>query len=402
MNKPLLYARRIVLVSACVAASAIPTNADVQTEYFWNDDPGIGHATTLALSAYDADGYSLSSIPTDVLPEGFNLLGIRSSNKGQWSPTYLTYVWNRTIPVNQIDAAEYFWDSDPGIGRATQIGNLADINNAEGPFSIDTSELPNGEHLLGIRVRSNGRWSTTYINRVLINPNMPIKIIGLEYFWGSDPGIGNATSVALTPSHEVEIDPLSLPFPDEVLDEYTLSMRLQTNDGWGPTYTWSHDNIPVTDINVAEEDISLNVDDTKTLSANALPVDAFHPGIAWTSDNPEIVSVTSAGEVKAMAKGTTLLHATSTHYPSIEKTCRVTVFDQGLSQADILTDGEVTVRGIDGGILVEGVSEGVVTVYLPTGAVAARHAATPSLTIPAESGIFLVDVGGTIHKIAVP
>ena len=89
-----------------------------------------------------------------------------------------------------IVAAEYFWDEDPGAGNgiALSVGTPDDEINAT--FTISTTGLPQGQHLLCVRtLNAEGDWSTTENREVLVH-----RFEEVECFWDQDPGAGNGIS----------------------------------------------------------------------------------------------------------------------------------------------------------------------------------------------------------------
>jgi hypothetical protein len=66
-------------------------------------------------------------------------------------------------PQNII-AAEYFIDTDPGYGNATAIALTPGVNIVNTAFNASTAGLSNGVHRIFIRTRNNeGRWSIVVI-----------------------------------------------------------------------------------------------------------------------------------------------------------------------------------------------------------------------------------------------
>lgn len=132
--------------------------------------------------------------------------------------------------------AEYFWDADPGLGRAT---SLSISSGADGYYlgSISTADLAPGRHLLGVRLKSHSRWTATHLSYVdIINPDNAI-VRGTEYFWDEDPGLGMAT-----PFRAAEVDAdgySSATFSAEGLEPgwHLLGMRTWTDAGWSATHT---------------------------------------------------------------------------------------------------------------------------------------------------------------------
>ena len=62
---------------------------------------------------------------------------------------------------------------------------------------------------------------------------------------------------------------------------------------------------------------------TTTLKATVLPADAWNKSVTWTSSNPEVATVNSAGVVKAVATGTAVITAKTVNGKST--TCTITV-----------------------------------------------------------------------------
>lgn len=94
-----------------------------------------------------------------------------------------------------ISRAEYFFDSDPGQGNGTAI-TFAAGDPVTFTSTISTTGLKPGYHILYIRTRtSTGKWSLFEPQKILIDGG----IIKGEYFFDTDPGIGNGTPLPITP-----------------------------------------------------------------------------------------------------------------------------------------------------------------------------------------------------------
>lgn len=70
-------------------------------------------------------------------------------------------------------------------------------------------------------------------------------------------------------------------------------------------------DIPVTDVFVEPAVINLYVGSTAQLNATVLPTNATNKIIIWTSDNTNIITVSSIGLVTAISAGTSIITATS-------------------------------------------------------------------------------------------
>ena len=67
------------------------------------------------------------------------------------------------------------------------------------------------------------------------------------------------------------------------------------------------DEIPVTDIEIADHEDKLEVDKTMTLSATVLPADATDSKVQYKSSDEKIATVNSSGEVKGISKGNVII-----------------------------------------------------------------------------------------------
>jgi hypothetical protein len=223
----------IMLVAACccsLAATAqlpypavpAPAGNIVRAEYFFDTDPGFGNATTITLTpAANISNFSTTiTINGQGLIPGFHRLYIRTQDaNGFWSQTNNIYFDNYVVPVYgttpaivNLQEAEYFIDTDPGIGNGIKIPIAAttDINNLNA--IVDISALTKSVHWLYIRTRDiAGKWSIT--NRVQFDysaqapyptaPPASVSLSFVEYFIDTDPGIGLATKVPLTPGTDI-------------------------------------------------------------------------------------------------------------------------------------------------------------------------------------------------------
>lgn len=162
-------------------------------EYFFDVDPGVGNGTQLTVSV-PADSITLSTtISTTGLQPGIHNLFIRAKQAtGVWS-LYQPQEFYVKQPMVQ---AEYFFDTDPGLGNATAITITQGIDSSTIASAVSTTGLTPGYHVLFIRTRDNkGFWSLYQPREFFIH--MPL--VAAEYFFDTDPGTGNGISLAVTP-----------------------------------------------------------------------------------------------------------------------------------------------------------------------------------------------------------
>ena len=162
-----------------------PSNI-VAAEYFVDADPGFGNGTVISISA----GVNLinvnASINTTGLTIGVHRVYIRTRNaSGSWSilssgeflydfdPGYSA----PPAALQNITAAEYFIDVDPGFGNGANIPVSPGTNVSNVVTAINTTGLSNGTHRLYIRTRDgNGKWSITSVSEFISdsNPAYPV------------------------------------------------------------------------------------------------------------------------------------------------------------------------------------------------------------------------------------
>ncbi|MET0465390.1 MAG: CARDB domain-containing protein [Chitinophagaceae bacterium] len=203
-------------------------------EYYLDTDPGYGNGTTVNVTP----GVDLADITIPVnassLTEGVHQLYVRARDvAGNWSMTashifyrpYLTEMPPTLGPASDITVVEYYIDNDPGAGNATQLTITPGSDIQDAVISIDPTSLTQGVHRLYVRAKNaSGGWS-------LINSHIFYKpydhsdqppvavpatnITRIEYYIDTDPGLGNATSIGITPGTDIQdaviaIDPAIL------------------------------------------------------------------------------------------------------------------------------------------------------------------------------------------------
>ena len=97
--------------------------------------------------------------------------------------------------------------------------------------------------------------------------------------------------------------------------------------------------IPVTDVTVAPERLTLKVGETKHLEAKVEPQNATNRNVSWESSAPSVAVVDENGVVTAVGEGTARISAT-TEDGSFTASCSVTV-----NKADCMHNGGTEIRG---------------------------------------------------------
>jgi hypothetical protein len=143
--------------------------------------------------------------------------------------------------AQMVNKIEYFFDSDPGFGNGTSVTVTAAADIPNLPINANIASLTTGLHRIYLRSRrDDGVWSITNSWFFLkTGAFSSVNVTRLEYFFDSDPGFGNGTSVPITPAPDVS--DLSIPINIGPLSNgvHRLFVRVAGNDGsWSILNSW--------------------------------------------------------------------------------------------------------------------------------------------------------------------
>jgi hypothetical protein len=178
------------------------TNPIVAAEYFIDVDPGIGNGTSITITPSDTINFT-ANIPTTSLSLGFHTLFIRSKlSDGTWSMFESRGFNIATASANVVAVtnAEYFIDTDPGLGNGIALNVGATGDAVSFSSNISTASLGNGFHNLFIRAKdADGHWGMFeskgfYITTVTTDVT---NITAAEYFIDADPGLASGIPMSI-------------------------------------------------------------------------------------------------------------------------------------------------------------------------------------------------------------
>lgn len=236
------YTQVVQVNSPLVARSVVVQ----QGEFFFDSDPGEGNATPLF--AFDGNwndaletGMASASSPA----MGDHLLYIRMrSADGQWSNEYKTVLHvgpQLTARPVMVQAAEYFWGTDPGEGAGLpMLAFDGDFNSALEQADIASNGATLGDNVLGVRVRgADNNWSAVFHSIVHVGPQLTVRDVRIqlgEFFFDTDPGEGNGTVLAaFNGAWDEAIEQGIADAPSPIQGDHLLHVRMQGADG-----TWSN------------------------------------------------------------------------------------------------------------------------------------------------------------------
>ena len=210
-----------------------------KVEYFFDTDPGVGNGIAIPVSTSDTVRLSAATISSSALSTGLHSLYIRSKNDNGWGltesfPLYIVPVIN----ASKLISAEYFIDTDQGAGNGIPIIIGSPTDTARFAFNISSSGLSEGIHTINVRFKdaihnySHFQSFPFYITRQVAMP----AIISAEYFFETDPGIGNGTPLNISPSADTIIRSFAIPVSC-LNTENIYHLYIRVKDGAG---NWRH------------------------------------------------------------------------------------------------------------------------------------------------------------------
>lgn len=166
-------------------------------EYFFDTDPGYGNGIPVVFQTQNSNLSTFSgNISTTGLVPGPHTLYVRAKhNNGSWSQYESRNIY--ILPGNNsIATAEYFFDTDPGVGLGTSMPVTGTPGGGNIVAAISTTGLAEGYHMLYVRTKGAvGGWSLSEGKPVFVKP----VIQQAEWFVDTDPGVGNGTALSITP-----------------------------------------------------------------------------------------------------------------------------------------------------------------------------------------------------------
>lgn len=136
--------------------------------------------------------------------------------------------WN--VSAQQVNKAEYFFDTDPGVGNGNAI-TVSVTDTLRKTFAVSTSGLNKGMHALYIRSGSDSGWSHAEKFPFFISALNEPGLTNGEYFFDADPGVGNGNSIQ--PAGNPDTSRLLITVPSATLNPgmHSLSVRFKDISG---------------------------------------------------------------------------------------------------------------------------------------------------------------------------
>ncbi|WP_315823260.1 hypothetical protein [Paraflavitalea speifideaquila] len=215
-----------------------------QVEWYVDSDPGLGNATNLSITPGTDLNNVLINVDPSALTGGIHSFYVRAKDaQGHWS---LVNRWLFVKPYNESAGAppsnitylEWYVDQDPGFNNGTPVSLTPGIELPNLVVNVDPTSITNGIHSFYIRGRNAaGHWSM--MNRWLFIRGVDTTVTGntkpgltyLEYYINKDPGLGQATSVAITPGTDIHNLAILVRVDTLQPGQYTLYIRAKDARG---------------------------------------------------------------------------------------------------------------------------------------------------------------------------
>ncbi len=189
-----------------------------------------------------------------------------------------------------ITHAEYFFDTDPGVLNGTAVSGFTGGDLVDEDIAVDVTGLDPGFHWLYVRVFygdntvsiSQGR--RFYVYPTVSSPTPSANLARLEYYFDTDPGAGNGTSVDYSDAggidHDFDVDVTGL---DPGF--HYLYVRVQDADN-----QWSHTQFSRFYI--------FSVPPSPVASADILEIEYFFDSDPGPGNGDQISFTSSGGQVE--------------------------------------------------------------------------------------------------------
>ncbi|MBI4930829.1 MAG: T9SS type A sorting domain-containing protein [Bacteroidetes bacterium] len=274
-------------------------------EYFFDADPGTGNGMSISITAGDSLTDSLY-VNTNGLNSGFHFVFFRVKDTNNVWSLYeggLIFIYDTAMTASaSIDSSEYFFSADPGVNNGITI-TIAPGDSTLDTVIVPTTGLLPGFHNLFARVMdTNAVWSlyegTNFYLYDTIAQSVPASypIESAEYFYDTDPGVGNGIAIAnFSPADSIFLTD-TLPSAPLTTGFHSLFLRVRDTMNVWSLYDWQSfvicNFIPVPDF--TSDTVCLNNPTTFTDLSTNLDTSANYT-YGWDFNNDGITDDTTKG-----------------------------------------------------------------------------------------------------------
>jgi hypothetical protein len=169
-----LFENRGFYISSATGNAANISNA----EFFIDADPGVGNGTAIAPITNGSSVNFTAIVPTTSLAPGFHFLAIRTKDTaGNWGlyESRGFYITTQSANMPNMVAAEYFIDTDPGVGSATPVSITAGQTFTQALPLLVPASTTQGNHFIAMRFKdANGIWGLLDFDTLTVSGTIPV------------------------------------------------------------------------------------------------------------------------------------------------------------------------------------------------------------------------------------
>jgi len=182
---------------------------NLSLEYFFDQDPGFGQGTITNLNHMGSGIYTFQdSIDIMGVSGGLHTLCLRALASNVKGHTYTKFIYIST-EVDSVITLAYYFDHPPSYGNAQTV-TLQEISDNIFEFNqqLSISGLQSGIHQLYIQPIKPAKGFMQQFPVFIVGEG---DVLTTEYFFNTDPGVGNGTSFShVAKNRVVIIDQISL------------------------------------------------------------------------------------------------------------------------------------------------------------------------------------------------
>ncbi|HZY82188.1 MAG TPA: fibronectin type III domain-containing protein [Cyclobacteriaceae bacterium] len=161
--------KQLVLTGFVLLSALVAFGQNInRIEYFVDVDPGYGNATSVSFTAASTVDDLTFNVPVSSLSDGFHKLFIRTRDvNSKWSIGHYRAFYKipaSVVAIPNLTRIEYYIDTDPGYGIATNVPFTAGSSVTDLVFTVNVSSLSQTLHKLWIRAKdANNKWTVIQV-----------------------------------------------------------------------------------------------------------------------------------------------------------------------------------------------------------------------------------------------
>lgn len=219
------------------------------------------------------------------------------------------------VPINATNKTVRWSTSNPDIATVNEFGLVNAKNKGTCKIKVETY---NGEQYAYCNITV-----LVPVSNVSLNSNNLILYIGEKFDLNETIYPSDADNKAVTWSCANSNITVSDTGLVTAFKAGSSTVTVTTADGSHTSTCIVETRIPVSDLLLSKESLTMQVDDQVQLLATVKPDNAFNKAVNWTTTNPELVSVHN-GLLTAISPGNAMITAITVH-KGITKYCSVNV-----------------------------------------------------------------------------